>query len=90
MIDFQWNEKKNQENIQKHGIAFEIAQYVFKDPKRIIVEDLEHSKKEKRYFCFGKLENEILTIRFTYRNNVIRIFGAGFWRKGRKIYEKSN
>lgn len=47
MIDFQWNEKKNQENIQKHGIAFKIAQYVFKDPKRIIVEDLEHSKKEK-------------------------------------------
>ena len=90
MIDFQWNEKKNQENIQKHGIPFEIAQYAFKDPKRIIVEDLEHSKKETRYFCFAKLENEIITIRFTYRNNVIRIFGAGFWRKGRKIYEKTN
>jgi len=28
-----------------------------------------------------------LTVRFTYRGSVIRIIGAGYWRKGRKIYE---
>jgi hypothetical protein len=29
-----------------------------------------------------------LTVRFTYRGDVIRLFGAGYWRKGRRIYEQ--
>jgi len=29
-------------------------------------------------------------MRFTYRSVVIRIFGAGYWRKGKKIYEREN
>ena len=56
----------------------------------IIAEDLNHSQKEKRYYCFGKVGNEIITVRFTYRGSVIRIIGAGYWRKGRKIYESQN
>jgi hypothetical protein len=31
-----------------------------------------------------------MTVRFTFRDEVIRIFGAGYWRNGRKIYEKEN
>jgi hypothetical protein len=27
-------------------------------------------------------------VRFTYRKGIIRISGAGYWRKGKKIYEK--
>ena len=42
------------------------------------------------YFCFGKVDDEVLTVRFTYRAGVIRIFGAGFWRQGRAIYEREN
>ncbi len=30
-----------------------------------------------------------MTVRFTYRENVIRIIGAGYWRRGKKIYEKA-
>ena len=44
--------------------------------------------KEPRYFCIGKVDDRILTVRFVYRNNKIRIIGAGYWRKGRKYYEK--
>lgn len=29
-----------------------------------------------------------MTVRFTYRQNRIRIIGAGYWRKGRDVYEK--
>ncbi|EAZ93046.1 hypothetical protein CY0110_03219 [Crocosphaera chwakensis CCY0110] len=29
-------------------------------------------------------------MRFTYRNGKIRIFGTGYWRKGRKFYEQRN
>ena len=54
------------------------AQLAFADPKRVIAEDLSHSSKEKRYYCFGLVDGGILTVRFTYRDDVIRIFGAGY------------
>ena len=87
-VAFEWDEHKNLENQQKHGVPFELAQWAFADPNRIIVEDLEHSDSEPRYFCLGKVEGGILTVRFTYRAQTIRIFGAGYWRKGRSRYEQ--
>ena len=88
--NFEWDEKKNKENIKKHGISFDEAQKAFLDPKRIFYRDKEHSINEERYFCFGKLGKEIVTVRFTYRGKIIRIFGAGYWRKGKRIYEEEN
>ncbi|MBI5447269.1 MAG: BrnT family toxin [Gammaproteobacteria bacterium] len=85
---FEWDSKKNQLNIKKHGVDFYDAQQAFLDKRRIIAEDLEHSCDEKRYFCFGKVSNCVMTVRFTWRNNTIRIIGAGYWRKGRKIYDE--
>jgi len=88
--NFEWDEDKNAENIEKHGVNFETAQYVFIDPKRVIAQDLVHSEIERRYYCFGKVKGGVLTVRFTYRHNRIRIIGAGYWRKGKNIYEKQN
>ena len=87
---FEWDEEKNKENIEKPGVSFYVAQYAFADPKRVIFEDLKHSQDEKRYYCIGQVEEGILTTRFTYRKNLIRIFGAGYWRKGKKLYEEHN
>lgn len=87
---FEWDANKDLENREKHGIAFVDAQYAFADPDRIIAEDLLHSDSELRYYCFGKVGDGILTVRFTYRENIIRIFGAGYWRKGKAIYEHEN
>jgi uncharacterized DUF497 family protein len=75
---------------EKHVTSFSLAQYAFADPRRVMAEDLIHSETEKRYFCFGEAEGGILTVRFTYRGGVIRIFGAGYWRKGKAIYERKN
>ena len=89
-MDFEWDENKNEDNIDKHGVSFEEAKFAFFDPKRLITNDKKHSsKKEKRYFCFGKVDGYVLTVRFTYRKNRIRIFGAGFWREGKMKYEKN-
>lgn len=85
---FEWNPKKSESNIEKHGISFFEAQKAFLDPKRIIAEDLEHSRNETRYYCFGNVNGDVMTVRFTYRGKTIRIFGAGYWRDGKKIYEK--
>ena len=88
---FEWDRGKDLSNQEKHGVSFIIAQYAFVDPKRVILEDITHSTaSEKRYYCLGKVGEGILTVRFTYREHLIRIFGAGYWRKGRRIYDKQN
>ena len=59
-------------------MSFSLAQHAFLDPHRIIVEDIEHSAEEDRYYCIGRVGEGIMTVRFTYRGNVIRIYGAGY------------
>lgn len=91
MVEFEWYEKKNEENKRKHGVPFTLAQYAFADESRVIPEDIEHgTEDEKRFYCLGKVEEGILTVRFTFRESRIRIIGAGYWRKGKKIYEEEN
>lgn len=85
---FVWDADKEMENVKKHKVDFVIASKVFFDKKRFIFKDEKHSKDEARLFCIGKVGNRILTVRFTYRNELIRILGAGYWRKGREYYEK--
>jgi uncharacterized DUF497 family protein len=89
-FSFNWADNKDKLNQKKHGISFSLAQYAFRDPNRIILEDVSHGNTEKRYYCIGKVDEGIITVRFTYRNKIIRIFGAGYWRKGKKIYEENN
>lgn len=87
---FEWDEAKDLANQVKHGVSFQLAQQAFLDGKRLIAEDLDHSGNEQRYFCIGKAGDGIMTVRFTLRGNQIRIFGAGYWRKGKALYEKEN
>ena len=90
--NFEWDEAKDLENQQKHGVPFLEAQHAFLDENRVIAEDLGHSQKEKRFYCFGLNQEKdgVLTVRFTYRSGRIRIIGAGYWRKGKKTYEQNN
>ena len=90
LTHFEWDPDKDLENQGKHRVSFSEAQFAFADPSRVIAEDLDHSAKEKRYYCFGRVDRGVLTVRFAYRNGIIRIFGAGFWRKGKTIYEREN
>ena len=87
---FEWDEEKDKENQAKHHVSFSLAQHAFLDPLRIIAEDVGHSTREDRFYCMGVVGEGIMTVRFTYRGNVVRIYGAGYWRKGRKIYEEQN
>jgi uncharacterized DUF497 family protein len=85
---FEWDPVKDAINRLKHGVSFEEAQYAFSDPHRVISADVTHAGVETRSFCFGLVAGGVLTVRFTWRSGVIRIFGAGYWRKGREIYER--
>jgi uncharacterized DUF497 family protein len=89
-VRFEWNPDKDAENQLKHGVSFGRAQYAFADPSRVIAKDISHSETEDRYYCFGEVDGGILTVRFTFRASVIRIIGAGYWRKGKATYEREN
>lgn len=55
-IDFEYDEEKNQKNIEKHGISFRNAARVFFDYDRIEFYDEEHSENEDRYNAIGDIE----------------------------------
>jgi uncharacterized protein len=87
---FEWDAAKDFANQRKHHVAFALAQFAFADPQRVIAKDTYHSDQEPRFYCFGWVDERVLTVRFTYREGLIRIIGAGFWRKGKTIYEEEN
>jgi len=63
----EWDENKDKENQVKHNVSFSSAQRAFLDPDRVIAEDLTHSGEEKRSYCIGRVNDGIITVRFTYR-----------------------
>ena len=87
---FEWDELKNIENTKKHSVSFEQAVKVFDDNKFLILDDKSHSAEEERFFCIGEVNGKIMTVRFTTRGDAVRIIGAGYWRKGKKLYEKNH
>lgn len=87
-VNFEWDFDKDAENQRKHAVS--LAQGAFLDPKRVIARDVAHSNGEERFYCFGSVGAEVITVRFTYRNEMIRIIGAGYWRRGRRLYEQEN
>jgi len=87
---FEWDAEKDFANQRKHQVAFALAQFAFADPRRVIAKDMHHSDQEPRFYSFGWVDERVLTVRFTYREGLIRIIGAGFWRKGKTIYEEEN
>ncbi len=91
VIVFDWDQWNIQKNEVKHGVSVLEAESSFYDPKYKLYEDVKHSSKtEKRYIMYAKsIENRILMIGFTVRNNKIRIITARVAsKKEREIYEK--
>lgn len=80
-IKFEWDAEKDALNQEKHNVSFAVAQYAFADLRRVIAKDDILSQSEERFYCFGEVDGGVLTVRFTYRASIIRIIGAGYWRK---------
>ena len=60
------------------------------DPRSVTAKDTAHGQVEEHVYCFGEVDGGVPTVRFTYSASVIRIIGAGYWRKGKAIYEREN
>jgi uncharacterized DUF497 family protein len=81
-----WDEDKNRKNVRKHGVAFEDAQYVFLDPRRMERRDDDHSDEEERVQTMGAAE-DVLFVVYTERGDDTLLITARFAEpKERRIY----
>ena len=76
-MKFEWDENKNKLNIQKHGINFRDAVYVFSDPFALNMPDV-YSETVERWLLLAKnLKEQVLLVVHTFRyDDVIRIISA--------------
>lgn len=61
-MKFEWDPRKEEINIRKHGITFEQASYVFTDPFALNKYDAEHAEQEDRWLLLGKSMNQVLLV----------------------------
>lgn len=89
---FEWDEKKEKENIKKHRISFEEAKTVFNDPFSITIHDPHHSIDETRFIDIGRSTKEnILIVIYTERRGMIRIISSRLaTKREQKEYEENN
>ena len=62
MLDFEWDDAKAAANFRKHGVTFEQAATVFRDPLALSLYDEEHSETEERWLMLGEDENGALLV----------------------------
>jgi len=76
-LGFEWDKGNIDKSYQKHGIKPNEAEEALLDEQAVILKDIKHSNKEKRYALIGKtIVNKTLFIIFTLRNKKIRIISA--------------
>jgi hypothetical protein len=77
-LEFEWDERKNQENYRKHGVTFQEAQTVFSDEQALLIDDSSHSRGEDRFVLLGlSADLHTVVVCHCYRRGVvIRIISA--------------
>jgi uncharacterized DUF497 family protein len=74
-MDFEWDERKNQVNIAKHGISFLSASRVFRGPV-INKPDDRHDYGETRMIAIGVAEGREIAVVYTMRGDTCRIISV--------------
>ena len=75
-IKFEWNKSKAKDNYAKHGVSFELAKNVFKDPFGLEFLDDRQDYGEQRFVIVGMVDGQVLYVAYTERKDVIRIVSA--------------
>jgi hypothetical protein len=76
VLRFEWDDRKNAQNIRKHGVSFEDAQTVFFDEQALLIAD---SKQEERFILLGlssALETLVVCHCYRREGDVIRLISA--------------
>lgn len=87
--DFEWDDTKAAANLRKHGLPFDIACLVFRDPFAIEFEDQRFDYGEIRFVTIGQIEGRLITVAHTVSDRRIRIISArGATPFERRIYHE--
>ena len=84
---FEWDGKKAEINARKHGVTFDEATTVFRDPLSLLMPDPDHSASEERYIVLGmSSRHRFLVVTFAERPPNTRLISARLaTRRERKI-----
>ncbi|MCC6776459.1 MAG: BrnT family toxin [Hyphomicrobiales bacterium] len=89
--DFEWDDAKAARNEANHGVSFETAIRVFKDPFAIERVDDRKDYGEVRFSILGLVDGRLLYVAYTLRNGTIRIISArGAEPNERRQYHEDN
>lgn len=88
---FEWDAAKAAANLLQHGVSFEEAVTVFRDPLAKIHDDPDHSATERRDIIVGhSATSQLLVVSFTDRGSNIRLISARpVTRHERRDYEEA-
>ena len=76
-MEFEWDDEKAASNLSKHGVSFEEAKTVFRDPLYVDFYDPDHSADEHRYLIVGESEKgRLLVVSYTERGDAVRLIGS--------------
>ena len=91
-LNFEWDGRKANANLAKHGVTFEEAATVFADPLSLTISDPAHSQGEERFIILGKSHaGKLLVVVHTERGDNLRIISARrASRRERKHHEEGN
>jgi uncharacterized DUF497 family protein len=73
---FEWNARKAAANYARHGVSFETARAVFKDPFAVEYLDDRFEYGEERFNIIGTAGGRLLFVAYTMRHEKIRIISA--------------
>ncbi len=92
IFDFEWDDAKAAQNVQKHGVTFAEASTIFDDAFMVTAADATHSDNEDRYISIGlSAQGQTLVVVYTERVRTIRIISARrSTPRERRHYENSN
>ncbi|MGA2791979.1 MAG: BrnT family toxin [Roseiarcus sp.] len=89
---FQWDDAKAATNIADHGVTFEAARKVFKDPFALDWFDESEDYGEDRFAIIGVSDRRLLFVAYAMRGEAIRIISARLAEpfERRRYHEENN
>lgn len=76
-LEFEWHDAKAEANLQAHGVSFELAKTVFKDPFAVERLDDREDYGEERFIMIGMAAGGVvLFVAFSEREGRVRIISA--------------
>ena len=91
MVEFEWDPKKAEANLRKHGVSFAEGITAFGDPLSMNMADPDHSQDEHRFIVLGISDRyRLLVVSYTERPPRTRIINARLaTRHERRQYEEN-